>query len=453
MTGGKVLSSLKTKTAIVIGGGWAGLAAAVELAEKGWAVTLLEQSGRLGGRASSFVDQKTGDVVDNGQHLFMGCYDHTMRFLKKIGSFERLKFQANLSVDFVKPNGKISTLNCLPLPAPLHLFSGLWNLDTLSLREKLSMAKVYRAIKKSSDDGELKQMTVDRWLAKLGQSERSRKYFWDLITIATLNEQSSIAEASSLATVLKEAFFSNKEKSQIAISTVGLSDLCGDPAEMFLNHRNGQVFKNKLVTQLIVENDSVRKLVLRDGSTLTADLYISAVPFFILRNLLSEPLFKTPFFSRTQNLTSSPILSISLWFDRAVTDREFAGMLETEVQWLFNKGKILRNAHSRGYLSLVISGAHRYSATPNDEILKICLNELRQCFPESRKAKLIHWLIQKEKNATLSPCVGFSNYRLSQKTPIKNLFLCGDWTDTGFPATIESAVLSAVKAVSYILSS
>lgn len=438
------------KSVIVIGGGWAGLSAAVQLAEKGLQVTLLEQSGRLGGRASSFIDDKTGDVVDNGQHLFMGCYSQTIKFLQKIGSYNKLKFQKNLSVDFVDRKAKISALRCLSLPSPCHLFSGLWNLDTLSLSDKLNMMKIYWDVKNWNGSGRLNGLTVENWLVQQGQSERCRKYFWDLITIATLNEQPSIAEASSLAIVLKEAFFGDKEKSQIAVSTVGLSELCGPPAEKFVNDRNGKILKNQLVTKIVVENESVQKVCLRDGSSVSADFYVSALPFFILSNVLEESQVKNSFFSRLQHLESSPIFSISLWFDRPIARNEFLGMLDTQVQWFFNKGAILNSQRSDGYVSLVISGAHQYLKMTNDEILDLCLEEMHQCFPESRNAGLLRSLIQREKNATLSPRVGCTQYRLPQKTPVNNLFLCGDWTDTGFPATIESAVLSASKACAYL---
>lgn len=437
------------KTAIVIGGGWAGLSAAVELADKGLHVTVLEQSGRLGGRASSFFDPKTKTTVDNGQHLFMGCYTHTIQFLKKIGSIQKLKFQKDLSVHFVDLNGKTSALNCLTLPAPLHLLSGLLSLNSLSFSDKWSMLKVYRAVR-SHSNGSLRNLTVEEWLKTLGQSEKSRRYFWDLITIATLNEQSSIAEADALAIVLKEAFFASKEKSQIAISSVGLSDLCGPGAEQFVSIHKGQIKKNQLVSKIEIQNNSVQKIVLRDQTTLTADYYVSAVPFFILKNILDQKTLQTPFFAPLQELDSAPIFSISLWFDRSITDQEFVGMLDTEVQWLFNKSRILSLSGHEGYLSLVISGAHSYLEKTNEEILKICLQELHRCFPKSQNAKLVHWLIQREKNATLSPRVGYERHRLTQKTPIPNLFLCGDWTDTGFPATIESAVLSGVKAAEMI---
>ncbi len=442
-------------TAVVIGAGWAGLSAAVELADKGFQVTLIEQSKRLGGRASSFKDEKTGDVVDNGQHLFMGCYTDTLRYLKKIGSLSQLKFQKDLEVDFVNKNAETFTLKCRSWPAPLHLAGGLMGLKSLSFSEKLAMMKVYQAVQMNgngSDAGSLAGKTVEEWLISLGQSERARRYFWDLITIATLNEQSSIAEAEPLAVVLKEAFFSGGEKSQIAIASSGLSELCGPRAESYLSARGGRIRMNTLAAKIVTDKDSVREITLRDGESVKADVYVSALPFHTLRNVLDQEQLDSPFFSPMKGLVNSPIFSITLWFDRPITDREFVAMLDTETQWLFNKNRIYPQLSHRkdGYISCVISGAHKFLDTPNEELLKLCLDEINACFPESRKAKLNNWLIQREKNATLSPKVGYSQHRLPQKTPYRNFFLAGDWTQTGLPATIESAVRSGVLASNFI---
>lgn len=440
------------KTAVVIGAGWAGLSCAVELADKGYRVTLLEQSKRLGGRASSFKDEKTGDVIDNGQHLFMGCYTSTIDYLKKIGSLPQLMFQKDLSVDFADKTAQIFTLKCGSWPAPLHLASGLWGLKSLTLSDKLAMFKVYRAIQSPSSGhfnrNSPKGKTVEQWLMSLGQSERARRNFWDLITIATLNEQSSVAEAEPLAVVLKEAFFSDIEKSQIGISSVGLSDLCGPKAEDYLKSRGGSVRLNTLASKIVMDGDSVREIQLRDGAALKADLYVSAMPFHTLRNVLDPAERDGAFFAPMKNLTNAPIFSVTLWFDRPITDRQFVGLLDTETQWVFNKNKIYAGSSGRkdGSVTCVISGAQKFLETSNEDLLKLCLSELNACFPESRNATLTHSLIQREKNATLSPKVGYSKHRLPQRTPWRNLFLCGDWTDTGLPATIESAVRSGVLA-------
>ncbi len=435
--------------AIVIGAGWAGLSCAVELADQGYEVTVLEGSGRLGGRASSFTEKITGTCVDNGQHLLMGCYHSTLHFLKKIGSLEHLEAQKNLSVDFVNKDAEFFSLHCRDLPSPFHILSGLWGLKSLSLKEKISTFKVYSALKKTDSNGSNTQ-TVEEWLKSLGQSEKSLKYFWDPITLATLNEQSSIAEAESLKIVLREALFSTKEDSKIYISKVGLSDLCGPGSEKYLKERKGEIRLNTLVTKINTVGDSVRGVVLRDGTTLTADVYISALPYFILKNILQGDQSKTPFFHPLNQLKSSPIFSISIWFDGPITDKDFVGLVDGDIHWLFNKGKI-SGVPEEGYVSLVISGAHKYLEMSNEELLKLALENLRRSFPIVASRKILHSLIQREKNATLSPRVGSSQYRLPQKTPLKNFYLCGDWTDTGYPATIESAVLSGVKAAGYVV--
>jgi len=424
------------KKVIVMGAGWAGVSAAVRLAQSGYQVTVLEQSKRLGGRASSFKDEKSGEVIDNGQHLFMGCYHAALDFLHTIGSLSKLKFQKNLTVNFVDRKARVFSLSCPPLPAPFHLLAGLLSLKSLSWGERLATAKVRSAVARWTGNGELKGMTVDEWLKSLGQSERCRKYFWDFIAIAALNEQSSVAEAESLAVVLKEGFFASKEKSQLAIAETGLSNLL-EPARAFIGERGGQILNDTLVSKIIMDKGSVSEILLRDGTRLSADHYVSALPFFVLENVLDDRTMKSDFFSKIKNLESSPIFSISLWFDKNVFEREFYAMLDTHVQWLFNKG---------GYISLVISGAREHLGKSDQEILDISLQELEDCFPKIKGARLLRSLIQREKNATLSPKVGYTRFRLSQKTPIPNFFLCGDWTDTGYPATIESAVLSGEMA-------
>lgn len=425
------------KSAIVMGAGWAGLSCSIRLAQAGYRVTVLEAGKRLGGRASSFHDSKTGDTVDNGQHLLMGCYTESLSFLKTIGTFNKLQFQKNLSVDFLDRQGKSYRLSCPSLPAPFHLFTGLLGLGTLSLAEKIGMARVYRAVKSWNGNGALRGVTVEDWLISLGQSQRCRKHFWDLITISALNERSAVAEADSLAIVLKEAFFVSREKSRIAMAGDGLSDLLDPACGNYLAAHGGKIQRDCLVTGLTVEGDGIRHITLRGGESLRADFYVSALPFFALKNMLGPGLAGTPFFSKINHLESSPIFSISLWFDRQVTDKKFCALLDTHVQWVFNKGN---------HLALVISGARACLGMPDPELLDLCVKEIHECFPLSRDARLLHHLIQREKNATLSPKKGHGEFRLPQKTPVKNFFLAGDWTDTGYPATIESAVLSGVKA-------
>ncbi|MBI4641024.1 MAG: FAD-dependent oxidoreductase [Candidatus Tectomicrobia bacterium] len=440
---------------LIIGGGFAGLSTAVELASHRYRVTLLEKREILGGRASSFLDSTTGDIVDNGQHLFMGCYTYTIAFLKKIGSLEKLKFQENLNVDFAGKAIGLTSLACPSLPAPLHLLGGLLGLKSLSFRDKLSLARAGLSLflSKGKESDNLDHLTVDEWLTLMGQPERVRRNFWNIVTIATLNESPKIASAQLFVRVIQEALLSGKEKSRIAISTVGLSELYTEDAQKFLEAHGGEVIRNANVVTLEIRHGQVEAVKLKSGERLQSDLYISAVPHFALRHLLPKELLEegAPF-SALNSLKSSPILAINLWFDRPITDREFIGLLDTQVHWVFNKGAIFSHPHREGaYLSLVISGAHDLVHLSKEELLHLALKELQELFPEARRATLLHHLIIKEKRATLSPEKGIGKIRLSQKTPFSNFFLVGDWTDTGLPATIEGAVYSGKKCVDFIL--
>src|SRR5271169_637248 len=182
---------------LVVGGGFAGLAAGVALAQEGRRVRLLEQKPHLGGRAFSFIDSTTGSTVDNGQHLFMGCYHQTIEFFKTIGTLDRLHFQSGLSVQFLEADGRLSSLECPRLPAPWHLLAGVLRSASFNWSEKLEVLRMRRALRVSGDSGNGNLgSTVDEWLAELGQSEQVRRNFWNLICIAAMNEDPKIASAN-----------------------------------------------------------------------------------------------------------------------------------------------------------------------------------------------------------------------------------------------------------------
>jgi squalene-associated FAD-dependent desaturase len=443
--GAKDLVGLPMKKVIVIGGGFAGLSAATALAEQGCDVTLLEGRQVLGGRAYSFVDRQTGDSVDNGQHLFMGCYRQTIAFLERIGTLNRLEFQKNLTVDFVGSRGRSARLSCLPLPAPLHLASGLVRLSTLSWGDRWRLMSLRRALRQAARSKEaLDQLTVEDWLKSWNQSQRARRYLWDLITIAALNEDPRIASAAPFAEVLSRAFFGGRRASQIGLAQVGLSELYANAARVFIERRDGQVRLRAPVERLVIAGKTVTGVALRDGTSLAADWVISAVPSpALLRLVPAEAASRELVFQRMLGLRSSPILSLHFWFDRSVSRSLFAGLLDTQIQWFFNKSKILARPKTReGYVSVVISGARSLVDWPEADLLSLAMEELRRLFPMVRQAALLRSLVIKEHHATLSPAVGVEALRPEHRSPIKNLLLAGDWTKTGLPATIESACVS-----------
>ena len=443
---------------LIIGGGFAGLTAGVALADAGQRVRLLEQRPHLGGRAFSFPESNTGSIVDNGQHLFMGCYHQTKRFLETIGTIDRVQFQPVLSVPFLDANGKLTKLACPRLPAPWHLFLGLLGSDSFAWGEKLGALRMKRAISAKHASNGFRRLTVDKWLASLGQSDSMRRNFWDLICIAAMNEQPSVAAAELFQRVLKLALFSSLEDSRLGIARVGLSECYTEAATNFIVARGGRVELSCGVRNLLVSDGACGGVVLVSGETIPAKTVLSTAPWHKFITLLPDSLLRSePFFTNILALEPAPIISINLWLDRPVTDLEFAGLRGTTIQWLFNKSIIFSEGGRQAggarphYLSLVLSGAHEHIARSKEELLAIAVNDLQKLLPAMSEAKLVHSLVIKERYATFSPAVGVNALRPRAVTPVRGLYLAGDWTDTGLPATIEGAIQSGYTAAQEIL--
>jgi len=438
------------KRVVIIGGGFAGLAAGVRLSERGHEVVLLERRNHLGGRAYSFIDQKTGDVVDNGQHLFMGCYHRTIAFLETIGRLDRLRFQDRPRVDFLDREG-FSSFDCPPLPAPLNVLAGLLKMKGLGLGDKLRTVNLGRAIK---GNGKVSPgaITVDQWLDELGQSPRIKERFWNPMVVATLNQSPDIASARMLKVVLQQAFGGNSKSARIGISRVGLSDLYTDGASDYIKVRGGDVQTGAQVRRFVIEQGIVVAVELKDGQRIEGDYFISAVPPEALSGILPDELRDQEFASLLR-LGSSPIVSINLWFDRPIVDHEFVGLLGTKCQWIFNKDLILTPGKKSNQVAVIISAARDFVDWTKNDLVEMAISELHELLPASRDAELLHSVIVKEREATLSHSVESDSMRPGPRTSIPNLILAGDWTDTGLPATIESAVMSGEVAAQLAASS
>jgi squalene-associated FAD-dependent desaturase len=436
---------------LILGAGFAGLAAAVDLAEAGKRVLLLERRSFLGGRAYSFTDKITGDTIDNGQHLMMGCYHRTLRFLEKIGSLDRLKFQPDPQVDFLheeaaNPNGRVThaSFKCPPLPAPLHLLGGLARLKTISWGDRLRALRVGLAVRALNGDRDrLADITVRQWLDSLGQSERIQRRFWNVMALATLNEEPEIASADMFARVIELGFMRTKRDSAMVISRVGLSDLYTQQAKSFIEARGGEVRLNADVERIEFENGRARAVTLRSGERVEACAVISAVPYFALKRMLPAEI-AAAHFSYLDNFKSSPIVSINLWYDEPIgADLEFTGLLDSRIEWVFNKNAIAGETGKRPqHLALVISGAREVASKPKEELVAMAEAEMKRFFPAARSQQPVHSFVVREHDATLSHAVGTARSRPRHPTPFDNFFLAGDWTATGLPATIEGAVQS-----------
>lgn len=427
------------KHVLIIGGGFSGLAAGVALADRGAQVTLLERRGHLGGRAYSFLDTTTGDVVDNGQHLFMACYHQTREFLEKIGCGDRLKFQSSPRVDFFDRDHGHTSFDCPALPAPLHAFVGLLKLKSLSLSEKLGTLKAARAFRPGTNG--TTGLSVAQWLESLGQSPNIRERFWYPMAIATLNQDPEVASARMLKKVLELGFGGKRADSSIGISKVGLSDLYTVNAREYIESRGGTVQTNAEVRALLSENGRITSCHMKDGGVIAADYYVSTVtPGALLGILPCE--MKNGAFAGLSELGASPIVSVNLWFDRPLVDCEFAGMIGTRVQWLFNKDVINQENRRKNHLALVISAAQDYVGLTKEALVQMAIADLGKVLPEARSANVVHSRVVKEREATISHTIESDRLRPDPVTTVSNLVLAGDWTNTGLPATIEGAVLS-----------
>ena len=297
-------------------------------------------------------------------------------------------------------------------------------------------------------------LTITEWLKMLGQGKKARETLWDIITLATMNEHPDNSSAAIFRNVMKKAFFSLRRNSRIVLPVVPLSRLFAEAAEIYINKNGGTIEKGIEASALLTGDNSVSGVKSKDGRVFRGDYYISAVPNYSAQRLLAGArLLGTEFnFVPAELLKPSPIISIHLLFNKSLIEQTFAALLNSPIQWVFNKEKIFRDTSYRGLLSLVISGAHQYIDVPSEKLVEMALRELKKVFPDTSPARLLCSKVIKERQATFSPQPGVDKFRPSQKTSIKNLFLAGDWTDTGLPATIEGAVLSGHKCAKAIVS-
>ena len=438
---------------LVVGGGLAGLSAACRLADAGYGVTVLEKRPFLGGRAYSYMDGRAGLEVDNGQHVFLGCCEEYISFLRSLGVFERTFLQRRLHLRVIDKLTGRSVLRGGTLPKPFHLMPSFLRYRPLSLKEKLLAVYALARLSslKPSDDSELDSLTFAQWLRGQGQDEHAIRNFWNLIILPTLNEDIEVASAELAVMVLREGFLRSRHGSAIGYAQVGLSRLLADSAAEYIRSRGGDVRPSEAAEGLLIGDGRITCVATKEG-TLTADSYLLAVPHDGVHSLLPLTVREDDFFGRIGRIESSPIVNIHLWYDRPVVNIDFAAFLNTPMQWLFNKTKLWEQPDGGGqYIDISLSGAHDFIDVPGQELIELFTREVQAFFPNARTAGLRNTLVVKQPGATFKPRPGIRRLRPNQRTPIANLFLAGDWTDTGWPATMESAVRSGNLAAQAII--
>jgi squalene-associated FAD-dependent desaturase len=440
----------------VVGGGVAGLSAATALVEHGLKVVVLEARGELGGRATAFVDRETGERVDNGQHVLFGCYHETFRFLRRIRAESNVSIQSSLTIPFIGPDGERSVLRCPRLPSPLHLLAGVLTWDALPFRERLRAARLAPVLlgarSKSTGttySGSASRSTVAQWLTRYGQQGRIRDWLWEPLAVAALNQSPEEAAANAFIAVLSGLFGPDRHDSALVLPTRPLNEMYAIPARNYIEARNGSVRLHAL-SRVRIEQGAVRAVEIR-GEEIPVGHVIAAVPWFALEPLLTGDVTRlAPILQAASAMTSKPIVTVNLWYDRAVMDDAFVGLPGRAMQWVFDKGQAFGERAS--HLSLVSSGADALVADNNASLIALAAREVAEAIPAARAATLLRGTVIREKRATFSLAPGEPR-RPGVRTPVNGLFLAGDWIDTGLPGTIESAAAAGHRAAESLLES
>lgn len=446
-----------TFDAIVIGGGVAGLAAATTIAESGGRVCVVEARPTLGGRAFSYRDPVTGDIVDNGQHILMGCYRESFRFLRRIGTADKVRLQPSLYVPMIDRAGARTALSCPALPSPWHLLGGVLEWDALSWRDRLSVFRLAPAIrtaqaqlrgktaKRAAAPGE----TIDAWLIRNGQSERIREMLWEPLALAAMNQPAAEAGAEMFARVLAQAFGDDPRDAALALPRVPLSALYVDPAVAYIESHGGVMRTNAKAT-VLVSGGRVEGVEIKGGERFHAPEVVSSVPWHTLTGLFGAvPAVLEGVAARAGRMKSYPIVTVNLWFDRTVVDDPLVGLPGREMQWVFDKRAVFDGVAS--HLSLVSSGARALVAMSNEDVVNLAVAELTAALPRVSGATLRHATVIRERHSTFSVAPGEPE-RPSCDTGLEGFVLAGDWTDTSLPGTIESAALSGHRAAAKVVS-
>lgn len=413
-------------TAIIVGGGLAGLSAAAALAGEGWKVTIFETRAFPGGRATSWpVSGEDSEVIDNCQHVLLRCCHNLLDFYKRLGVQNKVEFHKEYF--FVEPGGRTSTLKRGLLPPPLHFAGSFAGLKFLTIADKAAIARAMLAIPRERKRSDLDQIPMSEWLARQRQTPNAIERYWRQVLVSAINEELDRMAASHGLQVFWLGMLQSSRGYEMGLPSVPLRDLYSETA---LGHLGDVTLQGRCPGVFEMSNGKITGV--RAGDQLhTADHYISAVP--------SERIPQTAPFLSLLAFEHSPITGIHLWFDRRVTTLPHAILLDRTIQWMFNKGE-------GRYIQLVVSASRSLTPMSRQEIIDLAVRELADFYPAVREAKLERAQVIKEVRATFSATPGLEAQRPLARTNFPNFSLAGDWTRSGWPATMEGAVRSGYLA-------
>ncbi|MDQ2774350.1 MAG: hydroxysqualene dehydroxylase HpnE [Acidobacteriota bacterium] len=416
----------------VVGGGLAGLAASIALGSADHSVTLLEARAFLGGRATSYplnTADDTSTTIDNCQHVLLRCCTNLIDFYRRLGVADKIHFHREFY--WIEPGGRTSIMKRGLLPAPLHFTESFARLKFLSLSDRIGVASGLLSVKyEYGKRADLEQITMLEWLREKKQTPRAIERFWRQVLVSAINEELDRTAAIHGLQVFYLGFLAEANSYEMGIPAVPLGDLYSEKA--WAEYPDVKILERSTVQQVVVENGRVEALITPSGAV-TADAYVLAVPFERVAALAPNlPIDLSAF-------THSPITGIHLWFDRPVTDLPHATLLDRTIQWMFNKG-------GGKYIQLVVSASRSLIQMSREDIVALALKELKEFIPNVAAATLDHAHVVKEVRATFSAAPNLEQQRPLSTTSIPNLFLAGDWTRSGWPATMEGAVRSGYLA-------
>lgn len=403
----------------IVGGGLAGLAAAAALASLDWQVDLHESKPFLGGRATSYPvtpSDPASERIDNCQHVLLRCCDNLLDFYRRCGVEDKIDFFDR--IHFVRPGGAVDTLERGVLPKPLHLAGSFLRFGFLGWADKWSLITTLRALEREYRRPGLDEVSMADWLRGRRVTERSYQRFWRPILVSALNEEPERSSAKSAFQVFADGMLGSRTSYEMGVAAVPL-------AELYDAAGHGRLGANLRV--------HLRSRVERiDPASRQADYFIAAVPFERIGGLIPE------LDLNLERFEHSPITGVHLWFDRPITELPHAALLDRTMQWMFRRGE--------SYVQCVVSASRDLIPMSQPEVVELALRDLAEFFPAARKAKLLRSQVIKEARATYSIIPGLEADRPGAVTKLPNVFLAGDWTDTGWPATMEGAVRSGYLA-------
>ena len=427
---------------IIVGGGCAGLAAATYLSEQGQKVCILEKTQTLGGRASSHYDDVKKEHIDNGQHLFLGAYKDTQKYLDRIGMQKKLLFFPSLAIPLQeKWNSKVYCFSSGNFPTGLHMLGAIFGLKMLSWKDR--RAFFWMGFQALFQKNKLKNKSIENWLNINKVSEQAKDRFWKLFVRSIFNANLEESSALQLAFVLKQAYMGKKFNSSPGLSSLGLSELLGDPAQNFLEKRNCSVFFRQKIEKIEKIKNADFKIY-AGAQILKSKTCILALPPKSLQKLNWGKNIKNQMkamVEKSKKMKPNAIVSIYLWTKKPLSKNLFQGYWGLEFDWIFQRNLFLQN--SKICSCFVISDAKAWlkksSQEIKNEVIKILPSELWD------NNEILDIKIRKEPYATYTRALN-KNSKVFLQTPVKSLFLAGDWLDEELPCTIESAIRSGHKA-------